>query len=89
MDFSLAECFETTAIGKSTSAKRLHSLGIIQLSLFTTLHISNPVKRPNSKESIRRNRPTQLQARIRVERDPNRHGHNDRIVVFFSGGKHY
>jgi len=29
MDFSRAECLETTAIGKSTSAKRLHSLGII------------------------------------------------------------
>ena len=29
IDFSLAECFETTAIGKSTSARRLHSLGIM------------------------------------------------------------
>ena len=28
MDFSRAECFDTTAIGKSTSASRLHSLGI-------------------------------------------------------------
>jgi hypothetical protein len=28
MDFSRAECFETTAIGKSTSASLLHSFGI-------------------------------------------------------------
>ena len=29
MDFSRAECFDTTATGKSTSARSLHSLGII------------------------------------------------------------
>src|SRR5215213_11067166 len=29
MDFSRAACLDTTAIGKSTSASRLHSLGII------------------------------------------------------------
>src|SRR4030042_3713457 len=33
IDFSLAECLETTAIGKSTSAIRLHSLGIKELPL--------------------------------------------------------
>jgi hypothetical protein len=30
MDFSLAECFDTTAMGKSTSARRLHSFGIMR-----------------------------------------------------------
>jgi hypothetical protein len=37
MDFSRAECFETTAIGKSTSASRLHSFGII---IYTALRRS-------------------------------------------------
>jgi hypothetical protein len=32
MDFSRAECFDTTAIGKSTSASRLHSLGIMGIN---------------------------------------------------------
>lgn len=29
MDFSIAECFETTAMGKQASARRLHSFGVI------------------------------------------------------------
>jgi hypothetical protein len=39
MDFSRAECFETTAMGKSTSARRLQSLGIIRFVLDYEPHI--------------------------------------------------
>ena len=37
MDFSSTECLLTTAMGKSTSASRLHSFGIISSFVFFPL----------------------------------------------------
>ena len=43
IDFSRAACFDTTAIGKSTSARRLHSLGIMGVVPFPPLASLQPV----------------------------------------------
>ena len=43
MDFSRTAWRDTSAMGKSTSAKRLHSLGIIYIGLEVICQIEDPL----------------------------------------------
>lgn len=64
IDFSCAECLLTTAIGKSTSARRLHSLGIISVTRRPYAFSVSVPSSPNRQQSCATS--TLLRSRKRV-----------------------